>query len=135
VRTVHSAPKIRCKDVCFLFRGAVSYLSQSVPRLPTSASSGHSFQRLLAKTFAAGRRNNASGALTEVGTRGLYWASSSYAAGNINAAFLDFTSGNVNPLNTGNRADAFSVRCVQASTGCFLSFSVFRQKNRGGELF
>jgi len=90
---------------------------------------------LLAKTFAAGHRNNASGALTSVGTRGLYWASSSYAAGNINAAFLDFTSGNVNPLNTGNRADAFSVRCVQASTGCFLSFSAFRQKNRGGGNF
>ncbi|MDE7005707.1 MAG: hypothetical protein K2O82_04205, partial [Alistipes sp.] len=41
--------------------------------------------------------------------------SSSYAAGNINAGFLNFNSGNVNPLNNGNRAAGLSVRCVQAS--------------------
>ena len=97
-----------------LFCGAVSYLSQSVPGLPLQASPGHSFQRLLFAP-AAGYRNESSGALTNVGARGAYWASSSYAAGNINASHLTFGSGDVNPLNTANRANALSVRCVQAS--------------------
>ncbi len=66
---------------------------------------------------AAGYRSNASGALTNVGTEGLYWSSSSYAAGNINAGNLNFNSGNVNPLNGNNRANGFSVRCVQHLRG------------------
>ena len=76
--------------------------------------SDHSFQRLLLLP-AAGYRHDASGALTNVSTNGYYWSSSSYAAGNINAGFLNFNSGNVNPLNNGNRAAGLSVRCVQAS--------------------
>ncbi|MBD5067779.1 MAG: hypothetical protein HDT51_00215 [Alistipes sp.] len=48
-----------------------------------------------------------------VGTWGAYYSSSSYAAGNINAAHLAFGSGEVHPLNTANRANALSVRCVQ----------------------
>lgn len=51
--------------------------------------------------------------MTNVGTEGLLWSSSSYAAGNYNAGFLNFNSGNVRPLNNGNRAAALSVRCVQ----------------------
>jgi len=57
--------------------------------------------------------------LGNVGTRGLYYGSSSYQAGNRNAAFLDFdsVSGYVNPLNNANRAAALSVRCVQHLPG------------------
>jgi hypothetical protein len=57
--------------------------------------------------------------LTEVGDRGLCWSSSSYAAGDRNAGFLDFLSGLVNPLNNGWRAGGKSVRCVQHLRGCF----------------
>ena len=62
---------------------------------------------------AAGYRLRETGALGGVGSEGNVWSSSSYAAGNINAGRLNFNAGNVNPLNTGNRANAFSVRCVQ----------------------
>ena len=62
---------------------------------------------------AAGYRHESSGALTNVGTWGLYFSSSSYAAGSINAGYLNFNAGNVNPLNNNNRANGFSVRCVQ----------------------
>ena len=54
-----------------------------------------------------------------IGTEGNYWSSSSYAAGNINAGRLNFNSSNVNPLNTGNRANGFSVRCVQHLQAAF----------------
>jgi hypothetical protein len=64
--------------------------------------------------------------LTNVGANGNYWSSSSYAAGSANAGDLGFNSGVVNPLNNNNRANGFSVRCVQASTGsCFLFFCLF----------
>jgi len=62
---------------------------------------------------AAGLRHPSSGALTNVGTWGAYYGSSSFAAGNPNASHLAFGSGEVNPLNTANRANALSVRCVQ----------------------
>ena len=62
---------------------------------------------------AAGYRYNATGALDVVGTNGYCWSSSSYYAGNNNAGMLNFNSGNVNPLNWNNRANGFSVRCVQ----------------------
>ena len=64
-------------------------------------------------TIAAGYRAAASGALENVGTNGYAWSSSSYAAGNVNAGMLNFNSGNVNPLNNGNRGHARAVRCVQ----------------------
>jgi len=51
--------------------------------------------------------------LTSVGDGGWCWSSSSYASGNINAGSLNFNTGNVNPLNNNNRANGFSVRCVQ----------------------
>lgn len=35
------------------------------------------------------------------------------AAGNINGAYLNFNSGNVNPLNNTSRANGLSVRCVR----------------------
>jgi hypothetical protein len=57
--------------------------------------------------------------LTNVGTNGYVYSSSSYAAGDRNAGYLNFNSGNVNPLNNANRAAALSVRCVQHLHGCF----------------
>ena len=78
----------------------------------------HSFQRLL-RPPAAGYRTNSTGALTNVGTNGYVYSSSSYAAGDRNAGYLNFNSGNVNPLNNANRAAALSVRCVQHLHGCF----------------
>lgn len=62
---------------------------------------------------AAGLRYRETGALAGVGTYGYYWSSSSYAAGNLGAGFLDFGSGYVSPLDNSYRAYAFSVRCVQ----------------------
>ncbi len=60
-----------------------------------------------------GLRNRETGALANVGTNGYYWSSSSRLAGDNNAGNLNFNSGNVNPLNWNNRANGFSVRCVQ----------------------
>ncbi|MDE6877182.1 MAG: hypothetical protein K2P00_05125 [Alistipes sp.] len=57
--------------------------------------------------------------MTNVGTNGYVYSSSSYAAGDRNAGNLNFNSGNVNPLNNANRAAALSVRCVQHLHGCF----------------
>ena len=62
---------------------------------------------------AAGCRDRSTGALTNVGTYGYYWSSSSYAAGNRNAGSLSFHSGAVYPLYYNYRAYAFSVRCVR----------------------
>jgi len=62
---------------------------------------------------AAGYRYESSGGLTNVGTWGLCFSSSSYASGNINAGYLNLNADNVNPLNNANRASALSVRCVQ----------------------
>ena len=54
-----------------------------------------------------------------VGTSGYYWSSSSRLAGDNNAGNLNFNSGNVNPLNWNNRANGFSVRCVQHLPAAF----------------
>lgn len=53
-----------------------------------------------------------------VGTNFYQWATSSYGGGSISykSTFFNFNSGNVNPLNSGYRADAFTVRCVQELT-------------------
>ncbi len=100
-----------------LFCGFASYLSQSVPELPGRLLRCIHSSDCFSCPPAAGYRSSASGALTNVGTEGLYWSSSSYAAGNINAGNLNFHSGNVNPLNGNNRANGFSVRCVQHLRG------------------
>ena len=70
----------------------------------------------------AGNRHRETGALAVVGAEGVVWSSSSYAAGNHNAGNLWFHSGNVNPLNNSNRANAFSVRCVQHLLGLFFNY-------------
>ncbi|WP_288862127.1 hypothetical protein, partial [uncultured Alistipes sp.] len=62
---------------------------------------------------AAGYRTNSTGALSAVGTYGYVYSSSSYAAGNLRAGFLYFSSGGVYPLLGNLRAYGFPVRCVQ----------------------
>ena len=62
---------------------------------------------------AAGLRNYNSGELASTRSNGYYWSSSPNYGGNNNAGNLNFNSGNVNPLNNNNRANGFSVRCVQ----------------------
>ncbi len=80
----------------------------------------HSSQRL-SEAPATGYRNCATGALTEVGTGGFYFASSPYAADDYGASYLGFNSNEINPIWTNTRARSFalSVRCVQASAGRF----------------
>lgn len=63
-------------------------------------------------TGASGYRNLNSGALTNVGSNGNYWSFASNSQ--TNARNLNFNSGGVNPLNTNNRANGFSVRPVRA---------------------
>ena len=62
---------------------------------------------------ATGYRLYSTGALSAVGTLGFAWSSSSYAAGNLYAGHLRFSSGHVYPLHGDSRALGFSVRCVQ----------------------
>ena len=62
---------------------------------------------------AAGLRKYSSGELANTSSIGYYWSSSPYYGGNYSAGSLSFGSGNVNPLSSNNRANGFSVRCVQ----------------------
>ncbi len=104
----------------------------SIPVCSEAAGVGFfgAFIPAIASFTAAGYRHRESGDLTSVGGSGNCWSSSSYAAGNINAGYLNFNSGNVNPLNNTNRANGLSVRCVQASTRRLFLFLVLqRQKN------
>jgi hypothetical protein len=80
------------------------------------SSSFHSFQRLLT-WLPAGYRNNSDGSFNNGGSNGNYWSASVTGSNGYN---LNFNSGNVNPSNNNNRANGFSVRCVQASAGFFL---------------
>ncbi len=59
---------------------------------------------------ASGYRSNSSGGLTNVGINGGYWSAGVYSASN--AYYLNFSSGNVSPLLSRNRANAFPVRPV-----------------------
>ena len=68
---------------------------------------------------AAGYRDTSTGALLVVGTEGGSWCSSSYVAGNHNAGDFWFHTGNVNPLNNGNRSNGLPVRCVQHLRAAF----------------
>ena len=88
---------------------AVSFSSQSGRKLPFFLP----FIPAIASTLSAAGYRTTAGALANVGTNGNYWSSSSYAAGNLNAGNLNFNSTVVNPLNGNNRANGFSVRCVQ----------------------
>ncbi|MBU6426743.1 four helix bundle protein [Patescibacteria group bacterium] len=58
----------------------------------------------------AGYRDNSSGSLNNQGGNGNYWSSS---VSGTNAFNLNFNSSGVNPSNTNNRANGFSVRCIK----------------------
>lgn len=58
----------------------------------------------------AGNRNRVDASLDNQGSNGNYWSSS---PSDTNASNLNFNSGGVNPANTNNRANGFSVRCVK----------------------
>jgi hypothetical protein len=60
---------------------------------------------------AAGYRNRTTGALSNPGAYGYYWSAT--VAG-TNAYYLHFSGGNINPSNTGSRANGSSVRCVRS---------------------
>ena len=74
----------------------------------------HSSERLLF-TPAAGYRDRVSGALVNVGTGGSYSAAASLSATNSRGSILWFTLHETSPLYAGYRANARTVRCVQAS--------------------
>ncbi len=78
----------------------------------------HPFQRLLPAP-ATGYRNETTGALVNVGTNGGYRSSSPTSSTDAKAGFLEFNSGNVNPVNSGIRAVGRSVRCVQHLQAAF----------------
>ena len=60
---------------------------------------------------ASGYRSNSDGSMNYVGSYGNNWSASH---GSANYSYcLSFYSSNVNPSNGGNRANGFSVRCVQ----------------------
>ncbi len=63
-------------------------------------------------TVASGNRNRETGALSNVGTWGGCW-SSSPVSGSANASNMEFNSSYVRPEQSNNRANGFSVRCVQ----------------------
>ncbi len=69
---------------------------------------------------AAGYRVNTTGALADVGANGHWWSSSSYASGNLHAGSFFCDASRMNPLNNDNRANGFSVRCVQHLCGAVL---------------
>ncbi|WP_446008960.1 hypothetical protein [Candidatus Electrothrix sp.] len=63
---------------------------------------------LSARHVAAGYRNN-NGTLNNAGSNGNYWSST---VDGTNARNLNFNSGNAD-LNSNNRANGFSVRCLK----------------------
>ena len=62
---------------------------------------------------AAGLRSSNSGELANTSSNGYYWSSSPYYGGYGYAGCLYFGSGGATPLNSSNRANGFSVRCVR----------------------
>ncbi|MDE7344884.1 MAG: fibrobacter succinogenes major paralogous domain-containing protein [Alistipes sp.] len=72
------------------------------------------FIRAIARAPAAGYRFEGTGALTNVGVWGLYWSSSTLAAGGRHASYLLLRTDEVWPMSTiGLRTSGLSVRCVQ----------------------
>ena len=62
---------------------------------------------------ASGLRWRVDAALTNIGTNGYNWTSSSAGASSVNGTNLDTNSTWINPLNNNNRGNAFPIRCVQ----------------------
>jgi uncharacterized protein (TIGR02145 family) len=61
---------------------------------------------------AAGNRDNSNGSLNNRGSNGNYWSSTESSS---NAQNLNFNSSDAN-MNTNNRTNGFSLRCVAAFT-------------------
>ena len=59
--------------------------------------------------IVAGNRNNSNATLNNVGSNGNYWSST---VSGTNARNLNFNSTGAN-MNTNNRANGFSVRCIK----------------------
>lgn len=57
----------------------------------------------------AGNRNNSNGSLGNVGSNGNYWSST---VDGTNSRNLNFNSSDAN-MNSNNRANGFSVRCLK----------------------
>jgi hypothetical protein len=75
---------------------------------------------------AAGHRNGSS--LGDAGSFGYYWSSSPIAGYDNNAYNLNFNSGDAN-MNNNNRANGYSVRCVQNLLLClFCAYSVRKDR-------
>ena len=65
---------------------------------------------------ASGSRNDSDGSLNDVGDYGRYWSASPGSNGSFHADFLTFLyAGNVCPALDTNRANGYSVRCLQES--------------------
>ncbi len=62
---------------------------------------------------ASGSRAGNSGGLTNVGTGGYAWSSSSHSASSVVGSSLDFYSSSMGPENYNARANGLPVRCVQ----------------------
>jgi len=80
---------------------------------------------------ATGARNEATGGFVNVGARGYCWSSSAFGSDQSHAGILWLLASNVNPLNGGKRAAAFSVRCVQHLRGC-VRLSIMQQQFQPG---
>ena len=85
-------------------------LSQSISTF--GSPSVDMFSKLTLSILGSGYRNRESGAFTNMGSNGNYWSAG--VASEANSYYLNFNSGNVNPLNNNNRANGFAVRPVQA---------------------
>ncbi len=59
---------------------------------------------------AAGYRNYTNGAVTNQGTNGQGWSSTPYSESY--GLYLDFNTNRVNPVNSNNYSNGFTVRCV-----------------------
>jgi hypothetical protein len=79
-------------------------------------------------TPATGFRNYTTGALTNVGTHVGYWSSSTHASDSPNATFLRYWSGELGPIYGIQRANGFSVRCVQHLQAAFFEGKVKDEK-------
>ncbi|MCM1441261.1 MAG: hypothetical protein NC131_18960 [Roseburia sp.] len=73
--------------------------------------------------------------MADVGTIGRYWSSAPASSGSASGGFLYFTSANVSPLNSRERATGLTVRCVQHLQLLFLKNNLFllRQSSFGPE--
>jgi len=121
-------------DFCGVTSFSADFLMLNVTSLPCSVSFvSPPLHWNAASMFlpAAGIRDN-NGNVNNVGDNGNYWSSNTNG---INGRNLNFNDGNFNAANNNNRANGFSVRCVQAlnnndsrfsDKNCHLKYDLFR---------